>query len=483
MVVVCRDYEQKEWCGLEWDAIFDLLKKRKNDDVMLCRFDNAKVKGLYSTAGFVDLDRKTPELTATLILERLALNEGKPKNYYHLKRRDRSNAVKHPMNADSTRSRRFDIALSFTGDHRDVVEQLASRLAERLGRDRVLYDKYHDAEFARLDLDVYLPGLYRTQSELVVIFLCPEYGKKRWCNLEWRHIRQLIATADAGRIMLLSIGEPGDLSDLGIVRGDGYIEISHLAPEAVADKILTRLYLNQGIAPPANPPGADANSAGKAETRPTPGTGDGPKPALPVDLTTHSQPAGEPGTFWGWVESNSDLLTVGIAALAIAIIALTALRTKATGLALSACSIAAAGGWGAYRLSSRRRITKALLDLADRNEIDRPGYFRVRPYDGSEEDQRLFDRPDGEHLVILRWLRQSDQPVLFLSGTSGTGKSSLLYAYVLPRLRGDSVGPPARQPDAGAGGQPPPKIQNVVLRNYDNPLALVAAEVQKNSGF
>jgi carboxypeptidase family protein/TIR domain-containing protein len=90
VVVVCRDYEQKEWCGLEWDAIFDLLKKRKNDDVMLCRFDNATVKGLYSTAGFVDLDGKTPELTATRILERLALNEGKPKNYYHLKRSDRS---------------------------------------------------------------------------------------------------------------------------------------------------------------------------------------------------------------------------------------------------------------------------------------------------------------------------------------------------------------------------------------------------------
>jgi len=96
VVVVCRDYEQKEWCGLEWDAIFDLLKKRKNDDVMLCRFDNATVKGLYSTAGFVDLDGKTPELTATRILERLALNEGKPKNYYHLKRRDRSSLAASP---------------------------------------------------------------------------------------------------------------------------------------------------------------------------------------------------------------------------------------------------------------------------------------------------------------------------------------------------------------------------------------------------
>jgi hypothetical protein len=82
IVVVCRDYERKEWCGLEWDAIFDLLKKRKNEEVMLCRFDHASVKGLYSTAGFVDLDDKTVEQATTLILERLALNEGKQMDHY-----------------------------------------------------------------------------------------------------------------------------------------------------------------------------------------------------------------------------------------------------------------------------------------------------------------------------------------------------------------------------------------------------------------
>ena len=82
VVVVCPDYEGKEWCGLEWDAIFDLLKKRRNEEVMLCRFEYASVKGLYSTAGFMELDDKTPEQATARILERLALNEGKPKDYY-----------------------------------------------------------------------------------------------------------------------------------------------------------------------------------------------------------------------------------------------------------------------------------------------------------------------------------------------------------------------------------------------------------------
>ena len=82
VVVVCPNYEPKEWCGLEWDATFDLIKQRQNDAVMLCRFEHATVKGLYSTAGFVELDHKTPAETATLILQRLAINDGQPRDQY-----------------------------------------------------------------------------------------------------------------------------------------------------------------------------------------------------------------------------------------------------------------------------------------------------------------------------------------------------------------------------------------------------------------
>jgi len=161
-----------------------------------------------------------------------------------------------------TSPRRFDIALSFPGEHRDIVGQVADCLAVTFNQERVLYDKYHDAEFARLDLDVYLPKLYRTQSELIVIFLCPEYAAKRWCKLEWRHIRQLIATADEGRIMLLSFGNPGDLSELGILSGDGYIDILALTPHVVAEKIIKRLRLNQGITPSCPSPQSPSTPTG-----------------------------------------------------------------------------------------------------------------------------------------------------------------------------------------------------------------------------
>jgi hypothetical protein len=119
----------------------------------------------------------------------------------------------------------------------------------------VLYDKYYEAEFARLDLVVYLPRLYRTQSELVVLFLCPEYAAKRWCNLEWRHIRQLIATVNESRIMLLRYGYSGDFDELGILPGDGTINFEGRAAEDIAEKIRERFNHNHGIAPPKPSPG------------------------------------------------------------------------------------------------------------------------------------------------------------------------------------------------------------------------------------
>jgi hypothetical protein len=82
VVILCRKYNQKEWCGLEWDAIFDLIKQRREDEVMLCRFDMATADGLFSDTGYADLDNENADQAAALILERLAKREGYPRTHY-----------------------------------------------------------------------------------------------------------------------------------------------------------------------------------------------------------------------------------------------------------------------------------------------------------------------------------------------------------------------------------------------------------------
>ncbi len=82
VAVFCPDYESKEWCGLEWNAIYGLLKQRKIGEVMLARFERFEGKGLRGLAGYTDLDLLTPSQAADEILERLAINEGKPNDFY-----------------------------------------------------------------------------------------------------------------------------------------------------------------------------------------------------------------------------------------------------------------------------------------------------------------------------------------------------------------------------------------------------------------
>jgi hypothetical protein len=142
------------------------------------------------------------------------------------------------MTKDTPGTRRFAIALSFPGEHRDFVKGVAEHLAAIFGQERVLYDKYHEAEFARPNLDVYLPELYRERSELIVLFLCPEYAAKRWCNLEWRHIRDLLASVDEDRIMFLRYGYDGEFKKLGILRGDGTVNFEGRPANEIPELIL-----------------------------------------------------------------------------------------------------------------------------------------------------------------------------------------------------------------------------------------------------
>jgi hypothetical protein len=83
-----------------------------------------------------------------------------------------------------TGAARFAVGFSYAGEDRALAAPLAEALARRCGRQRVLFDLFHEAELARHDLDVYLPRLYRDETELIVVQLSADYPSKRWCGLE-----------------------------------------------------------------------------------------------------------------------------------------------------------------------------------------------------------------------------------------------------------------------------------------------------------
>jgi len=73
--------------------------------------------------------------------------------------------------------------------------------------------------------------------------------------------------------------------------------------------------------------------------------------------------------------------------------------------------------------------------MAVQASAEQTGYFRIGPYLDTPEDRKAFRRPDRADAKVRAWIETTASAVLCLTGDSGSGKSSLLNASVLPALR------------------------------------------------
>lgn len=86
-------------------------------------------------------------------------------------------------------------------------------------------------------------------------------------------------------------------------------------------------------------------------------------------------------------------------------------------------------------------------------------YFKTYPQPAPADGQPItFTRPDKAEQTVLDWIESATSPLLHFTGASGTGKSSLLDAFVLPHLR-----------------RRDPAWHIIKLRSFDDPLAALAA--------
>jgi tetratricopeptide (TPR) repeat protein len=171
-------------------------------------------------------------------------------------------------NLGTPKPKRFRIAFSFAGEKRNFVEKVADILAERFGEDKILYDKFHEAEFAVFDLGIKLPKLYGEQSDLIVPVICPNYDEKRWTGWEWVHIYGLLTKTDGHRVMP-SRFEYAQAD--GLSPASGFIELDDKSPEQFAALILERLAINEGL--PKD-----------HYTKPAVASGDTPRTSIPHNL-------------------------------------------------------------------------------------------------------------------------------------------------------------------------------------------------------
>ena len=134
----------------------------------------------------------------------------------------------------------FDVALSFPGEARDYVEQVAQHLERLIGPDRYFYDRNYTAQLARPSLDTFLQAVYRERSRMVVVFSGGDYQLKDWCGIEFRAVREIINAREHDRIMFVRMDD-GEVE--GIFGHDGYVDARLHNPAEVATFIEERVGL------------------------------------------------------------------------------------------------------------------------------------------------------------------------------------------------------------------------------------------------
>lgn len=83
---------------------------------------------------------------------------------------------------------RYDFALSFAGENRNLAEGLAQELASR--EISIFYDRNEQHRILANDVEEYLAPIYRSESRFVVALLSKDYPKKIWTKFESEQFKQ-----------------------------------------------------------------------------------------------------------------------------------------------------------------------------------------------------------------------------------------------------------------------------------------------------
>ena len=128
--------------------------------------------------------------------------------------------------------RTYDVALSFAGEDREYVEQVAEQLRE-LGVS-VFYDRFEEVELWGKDLAEHLGRVYGSDARFVVLFLSRAYAAKAWPRHEKQFaLARQISTGEE-RVLPVRFDEteiPGLPSTIG------YLDLRVLTPAKVAELI------------------------------------------------------------------------------------------------------------------------------------------------------------------------------------------------------------------------------------------------------
>lgn len=144
----------------------------------------------------------------------------------------------------TVRKTEFDVALSFAGEDRAYVDQVAHLLRER--GIKLFYDRFEEADLWGKDLYTHLSSVYMDKAKFTVMFISKAYGSKLWTNHE-RRAAQARAFQESQEYILPARFDDTDIP--GVLPTIGYISIGDKTPAELVSLISKKLISSGGTIP------------------------------------------------------------------------------------------------------------------------------------------------------------------------------------------------------------------------------------------
>ena len=132
---------------------------------------------------------------------------------------------------------KYHIALSFAGEDRAYVEQVATVLKAE-GVD-VFYDRFEEADLWGKDLYTHLSKVYQKMALFTVIFVSDAYSTKLWTNHE-RRSAQARAFSDSKEYILPALFDD-TIEVPGLLKTTGHVSLKTKTPGQLASLVIQKL--------------------------------------------------------------------------------------------------------------------------------------------------------------------------------------------------------------------------------------------------
>lgn len=130
----------------------------------------------------------------------------------------------------------YDVCLSFAGEDRNYVRQVAKALKSK--GIRIFYDEYAQVDMWGKDLYVHLDEIYQNTARFCVLFASKHYAKKVWSNHE-RQSAQARAIRQHSEYILPAKFDNTQIPGLRPTIGN--IDLRNMTPDRLADMIIEKI--------------------------------------------------------------------------------------------------------------------------------------------------------------------------------------------------------------------------------------------------